>query len=456
MSTHPCLRSRIAGIAICVRCSGASTCISSMSRARFSGNSSSGRRNVTAALFTRMSGAPTCSITSAMRPFALLALDRSACIATAFPPAARIPSSVSRNDPTYFGSGSIVRAVSATVAPSAANRLATALPSPRLAPVTNATFPSHPSGMSPRYYAHGRAAARPRRPARSARAARRRRRRTARRRRVEPDVLGARRGPAGRGQGRATWACRRSSIATCCARRGCSGRCTAPPCRCPKCCGRTPATRPTCHRCSSCPSWRARRWSRCSISTATTPSRSWRNACATRPGRSRRCTPSTPLSIGLGAEPVVGPQAEIDRWCRLLETVDPRPRSGLGRRGRRAPAREPPPMPAAVVHGDFRLGNLLAVGAAVTAVVDWEIWTVGDPRIDLGWFLANADPATYQRPTRYAGAAAVTGRAARRLRRSPRSRRRRRRVVPGVGVLQVDRDVVADRQAQPPPRRARP
>ena len=65
-------------------------------------------------------------------------------------------------------------------------------------------------------------------------------------------------------------------------------------------------------------------------------------------------------------------------------------------------------MPAAVVHGDFRLGNLLAVGATVTAVIDWEIWSVGDPRIDLGWFLANADPATYQRPTRYAGARAVT------------------------------------------------
>ena len=44
------------------------------------------------------------------------------------------------------------------------------------------------------------------------------------------------------------------------------------------------------------------------------------------------------------------------------------------------------------MHGDFRLGNLLAVGAAVTAVIDWEIWSVGDPRVDLGWFLANADP----------------------------------------------------------------
>jgi aminoglycoside phosphotransferase (APT) family kinase protein len=111
-----------------------------------------------------------------------------------------------------------------------------------------------------------------------------------------------------------------------------------------------------------------------------------------------------PTSIGLGAEPVVGPQDEVDRWCRLLETVDPllAPRwEGVAVALRE---REPAAMPAAVVHGDFRLGNLLSVGATVTAVIDWEIWTVGDPRIDLGWFLANADPATYQRATRYAGA----------------------------------------------------
>ncbi len=111
-----------------------------------------------------------------------------------------------------------------------------------------------------------------------------------------------------------------------------------------------------------------------------------------------------PASIGLAAEPEVGPQGEIDRWCRLLETVDPVLAPGWEDVAATLRDREPATIPAAVVHGDFRLGNLLAVGATVTAVVDWEIWAVGDPRIDIGWFLANADPATYQRPTRYAGA----------------------------------------------------
>jgi aminoglycoside phosphotransferase (APT) family kinase protein len=63
----------------------------------------------------------------------------------------------------------------------------------------------------------------------------------------------------------------------------------------------------------------------------------------------------------------------------------------------------PASCPPALVHGDFRLGNLLAVGARITAVVDWEIWSVNDPRVDLGWFLLNGDPDTYGRGTRYAG-----------------------------------------------------
>jgi aminoglycoside phosphotransferase (APT) family kinase protein len=50
-----------------------------------------------------------------------------------------------------------------------------------------------------------------------------------------------------------------------------------------------------------------------------------------------------------------------------------------------------------LVHGDFRLGNLLAAGARVNAVIDWEIWSIGDPRIDAGWFPINSDPDTYQR-----------------------------------------------------------
>ncbi len=63
----------------------------------------------------------------------------------------------------------------------------------------------------------------------------------------------------------------------------------------------------------------------------------------------------------------------------------------------------PTAMGPSVVHGDFRLGNLMAVGARINAVIDWEIWSVGDPRIDAGWFFVNCDPDTYRRVSGSAG-----------------------------------------------------
>ena len=44
-----------------------------------------------------------------------------------------------------------------------------------------------------------------------------------------------------------------------------------------------------------------------------------------------------------------------------------------------------------IVHGDYRLGNVLFEGVEPRAVVDWEIWTHGDPRVDLGWLATFAD-----------------------------------------------------------------
>jgi aminoglycoside phosphotransferase (APT) family kinase protein len=110
-----------------------------------------------------------------------------------------------------------------------------------------------------------------------------------------------------------------------------------------------------------------------------------------------------PDALGLAGEPFVGPADEIDRWCRLLETVDPALAPGWEDVAAALRADEPPTLPPAVVHGDFRLGNTLAAGDRIAAIIDWEIWSVGDPRVDVGWFLANADPHTYRRATRYVG-----------------------------------------------------
>jgi aminoglycoside phosphotransferase (APT) family kinase protein len=106
-------------------------------------------------------------------------------------------------------------------------------------------------------------------------------------------------------------------------------------------------------------------------------------------------------ALGLRDEPVVGLTDEVDRWSRLLETVDASIAPGWQEVAAELLGKEPPALPPAILHGDFRLGNMLSAGPTIAAVIDWEIWTIGDPRVDLGWFLVNADPATYRRPTRY-------------------------------------------------------
>jgi aminoglycoside phosphotransferase (APT) family kinase protein len=119
-----------------------------------------------------------------------------------------------------------------------------------------------------------------------------------------------------------------------------------------------------------------------------------------------------PAGLGLQDEPVVDGAGEIDRWCALLATVDPALVAGWEDVAAALRARLPAFSAPALVHGDFRLGNLLADGPQITAVIDWEIWSVGDPRIDVGWFLANADPDTYRRPTIYAAPGVLPGPAA--------------------------------------------
>jgi aminoglycoside phosphotransferase (APT) family kinase protein len=50
----------------------------------------------------------------------------------------------------------------------------------------------------------------------------------------------------------------------------------------------------------------------------------------------------------------------------------------------------PAPRDPRIVHGDFRMGNLLIGPEGMTAVLDWELSHLGDPIEDLGWLVARA------------------------------------------------------------------
>ncbi len=73
--------------------------------------------------------------------------------------------------------------------------------------------------------------------------------------------------------------------------------------------------------------------------------------------------------------------------ARLDAGGTPRPVTEWGLRflERDAPA----PVPAVLVHNDFRTGNLMLDASGVTGVLDWEFAAWGDGHADLGWLCAN-------------------------------------------------------------------
>jgi len=54
----------------------------------------------------------------------------------------------------------------------------------------------------------------------------------------------------------------------------------------------------------------------------------------------------------------------------------------------------PPQKDAAIVHGDYRLGNCITGDdRQIKAVLDWELCTLGDPMADIGYLMNNwAEP----------------------------------------------------------------
>lgn len=53
-------------------------------------------------------------------------------------------------------------------------------------------------------------------------------------------------------------------------------------------------------------------------------------------------------------------------------------------------ANRPAPRDWCLVHGDFRLGNVIVGGDGLRAVLDWELAHIGNPAEDLGWVCVRA------------------------------------------------------------------
>jgi aminoglycoside phosphotransferase (APT) family kinase protein len=83
-------------------------------------------------------------------------------------------------------------------------------------------------------------------------------------------------------------------------------------------------------------------------------------------------------------------ERQVPRWLGQLERYRTRALPEVDEAGRWLAANVPTMQPPTVIHGDYKLDNLLlapALPVEVAAVVDWEQSTIGDPLVDLGWLL---------------------------------------------------------------------
>lgn len=76
---------------------------------------------------------------------------------------------------------------------------------------------------------------------------------------------------------------------------------------------------------------------------------------------------------------------EVQRWTETLRRYQLEPYPELEYMRQWLLLHVPAPGPLALVHGDFKPGNMLTTGPVIHALLDWETAHIGDPIEDLGW-----------------------------------------------------------------------
>ena len=112
-----------------------------------------------------------------------------------------------------------------------------------------------------------------------------------------------------------------------------------------------------------------------------------------------------PTDVGLGdfGRPDGYLERQLRRWRKQLDASRSRDLPGIDALADRLDTLLPSHSDAAIVHGDYRLDNALVdEHDRITAVLDWEMSTLGDPLTDVALLLA------YQQMSMADGAAAVT------------------------------------------------
>jgi aminoglycoside phosphotransferase (APT) family kinase protein len=80
-------------------------------------------------------------------------------------------------------------------------------------------------------------------------------------------------------------------------------------------------------------------------------------------------------------------QRQVDRWTDQWHRSKEEDHPTIDALSSRLAASVPPSGPVTIVHGDYRLGNVMFDGTRINGVFDWEMATIGDPLADVGYTL---------------------------------------------------------------------
>ncbi|CAO5253887.1 phosphotransferase family protein [Frankia sp. AgKG'84/4] len=90
-------------------------------------------------------------------------------------------------------------------------------------------------------------------------------------------------------------------------------------------------------------------------------------------------------------------ERQVDRWTAFLDRIRGRELPGSDEAAAWLRANRPLDYIPGLMHGDYQFANVMfahGAPARLAAIVDWEMGTVGDPKLDLGWTVQGwpADP----------------------------------------------------------------
>jgi aminoglycoside phosphotransferase (APT) family kinase protein len=83
-------------------------------------------------------------------------------------------------------------------------------------------------------------------------------------------------------------------------------------------------------------------------------------------------------------------ERQVDRWTAFLERIKGRELPGFDEAAAWLRTHKPIDFVPGIMHGDYQFANVMfddGAPARLAAIVDWEMGTVGDPKLDLGWVM---------------------------------------------------------------------